>query len=337
MTAKHKIILRTLSILLASSTMLGPLPAAVSATTVQQAPRHQSDFAESLNQMADAIAEQYPIEATAQKVANALRDGLASGTIETSDQDAFLKSTNKILWDTAHDLHLRLSTQEAIQKRVRRSGGKGVPTMRRVSRTAGSGPLGTTKIAGEMLNDTVGLITISSAIYRNPELFADALKLVRNANSIVIDLRGVPGGTVPGVRYFLSQFYNERTHLYSNVSRNFDEPREIWTEDTPVSENFNNTKLYILTSKRTASGAEAISFGLKNTGRATLIGEKTAGAGNGGAFLSVGSDLMLFLPTMQTISATTGKPWEGTGVVPHFEAAADDALTRALNVIEGGA
>jgi len=331
MTAKHKIIL---SILLASSTVLSPLSAVVSATMVQQTEQQQGDYAKSLNRMADAIAQQYPIEEMAIEIADALRGGLASGAVETTSEGAFLETVNKILWETAHDKHLSVRTQKAIQKRMSRAGGNRVPTMRRVSREAGSGPLGTTKITGEMLNDTVGLVSISSAIYRNPDLFAGALEQVKDADSIVIDLRGVPGGTVPGVRYFLSQFYAERTHLYSNVSRERDEPREVWTENTPLSATFTNKNLYILTSKRTASGAEAISFGLKNTGRATLIGEKTAGAGNGGAFMPVGNGLMLFLPTMQTISATTGKPWEGTGVVPHHEATADDALEKALTLID---
>ena len=331
MTAKHNIIL---GIFLASSTILSPMPVAASATSVQQASRQQVDFADSLNQMADAIAEQYAIEELAIEIADALRRGLASGTVKTNSSDAFIETVNKILWETAHDKHLSVRTQEAIQKRMSRAGGNRVPTMRRVSRAVGSGPLGTTKITSEMLTDTVGLVTISSAIYRNPDLFADALKQVKDADSLVIDLRGVPGGTVPGVRYFLSQFYSERTHLYSNVSRQSDEPREIWTESTPLSAAFTDKSLYILTSKRTASGAEAISFGFKNTGRATLIGEKTAGAGNGGAFMSVGNGLMLFLPTMQTISATTGKPWEGTGVVPHHDATADEALKKALTLID---
>lgn len=330
MTAKHNIIL---SILLASSTILSPLTAAVSASAVQQTEQQKSAFAGSINQMADAIAEQYPIEELATKIADALRAGLASGAIEISNQDAFLETVNKILWDTAHDKHLSVRTQEAIQKRMSSAGGNRVPVMRRVNRSDDNGPLGTTKIAGEMLNDSTGLLTVSSAIYRNPDLFAAALKQVKSADNIVIDLRRVPGGTGPGVQYFLSQFYGQKTHLYSNVSRRQDLPRETWTEKTPLSRAFADKQLYILTSKRTASGAEAISFGFKNTGRATLIGEKTAGAGNAGAFLPVGEGLMLFLPIMQTISATTGEPWEGTGVTPHVEATADDALEKALTLI----
>jgi len=330
MTVNHKIIG---SILLASSTVLSPFTAVVSATSVQQASQQQSDYTEALNQMADAIAEQYPIEKLALKIADALRRGMVSGAVETNSKDAFLESTNKILWETAHDKHLSVRTQEAVQKRMSRAGGNRVPIMRRVSRSEASGPLGTTKITGEMLDDSTGLVTVSSAIYNNPDVFADALKKVEGADNIVIDLRRVPGGTGPGVQYFLSQFYGQKTHVYSNVSRGQDAPRETWTENTPSSTAFADKKLYVLTSKRTASGAEAVSFGFKNTGRATLIGEKTAGAGNAGAFLPVGSGLMLFLPIMQTISATTGEPWEGTGVVPHIEATADDALEKALVLI----
>lgn len=334
MTAIHNIVGGAL---LLATAAIAPTALTIPAASSQQTEPPENTFAETLDRMASAIEERYPIEATAHKIAGALRSGIKSGAINTNDNEAFLETTNALMWGAAQDLHLRLSTEEAIRKRMSRAGGSRVPTVRRVSVPQDGAPLGTTNITSEMLSDTTGLVTISSAIYRNPDLFAAALSKVKNAQNIIIDLRTVPGGTVPGVLNFISHFYDQKTHVYSNASRQFTEPQEVWTEETSLGNIFARKDLYVLTSKRTASGAEAISFGLKNTERATLVGEKTAGAGNGGAFMAVRQGLMLFVPMMQTINAKTGEPWEGTGVVPHLEAEAEVALEAVLSLIANNA
>ena len=157
-----------------------------------------------------------------------------------------------------------------------------------------------------------------------------------DASNIILDLRKTPGGTVPGVHYFLSQFYGELTHLSSQTTRVLDAPRDMYTIETAMGDTFADKDIYVLTSQRTASGAEAVSYAIKETDRGILIGEKTAGAGNAGAFIGVGSGLSLFLPISQTLSPKTGLPWEGMGIVPHITAVADDALDVALKVIEKG-
>jgi CubicO group peptidase (beta-lactamase class C family) len=197
--------------------------------------------------------------------------------------------------------------------------------------------MGTTKISAEMLNEETGLITISSGIYNNRDLFTDVLSSISTAKNVIVDLRTTPGGTQRGVQYFTSQFYSEPTHLSSHIERGFDEPQELWSVDTPVSGEFAEKNIYVLTSHRTGSGAEALSYALKETRGAVLIGEKTAGAGNAGAFMSVGSGMSLFLPISQTISPVTGEPWEGTGVRPHITTIAGSALDVALSTIAKGA
>jgi len=89
-------------------------------------------------------------------------------------------------------------------------------------------------------------------------------------------------------------------------------------------------KAFYLTSARTASAAEHLALAFKHTGRATLIGETTAGANHFGGFESIGGGLAVFLPVGRTIDPATGKDWEGRGIVPDVAVAPTLALQEAL-------
>jgi hypothetical protein len=89
-------------------------------------------------------------------------------------------------------------------------------------------------------------------------------------------------------------------------------------------------KVFYLTSARTASAAEHLALAFKHTGRATLIGETTAGANHFGGFEPIGGGLAVFLPVGRTIDPATSKDWEGTGIVPDVAVAPTLALQEAL-------
>ncbi len=300
-----------------------------------------TNYADSLETMAVNIEAQYPIEEKANEIARTLRSAAQDGTIaiESSEED-FMVQVNEVLWASAHDLHLKVYNKEGLAAKYQRGGAR-APRLRAVKPgqagggpTMGEGAIGTTKIESSIVADGIGLLTITSAIYRNEELYEAALNPLSSTESIVIDLRSSPGGTSGGVQYFLSQFYGEETHLSSRLTRLSNTPQETWSIKTFMSEIFANKTLYVLTSKQTASGAESVAFALKNTNRAILIGEKTAGAGNAGAILPIGHDLSLFLPISQTIDPKSGQAWEGTGVEPHVSVPAKTAFDEALRIID---
>lgn len=93
-----------------------------------------------------------------------------------------------------------------------------------------------------------------------------------------------------------------------------------------------DTKVYLLTSKKTGSAGEHFSLALKRTGRATLIGEGTAGAGHYGGMEPLDKDFTYaaFIPVGRTFDPDTGEGWEGVGVQPDLAVPADQALDEAL-------
>ncbi|MDQ4120825.1 MAG: S41 family peptidase [Acidobacteriota bacterium] len=92
----------------------------------------------------------------------------------------------------------------------------------------------------------------------------------------------------------------------------------------------NKARIFLLTSNKTASAGEHLSLALKRTGRATLIGEKTAGAGHFGRTTALGGGYRAFIPVGRTFDPDTDKGWEQTGIEPHVKVPAEKALDEAL-------
>lgn len=91
-----------------------------------------------------------------------------------------------------------------------------------------------------------------------------------------------------------------------------------------------DAKVFVLTSGFTASAAEHFALAMKRTGRATLIGAPTGGAGHYGGLRPVGSRFAAFVPVGRTYDPDTGQGWEGDGVAPHVAVPAERALAEAL-------
>ena len=69
---------------------------------------------------------------------------------------------------------------------------------------------------------------------------------------------------------------------------------------------------------------------MKRTGRATIVGEPTAGAGHYGGFRPIGEHFAAFIPVGRTFDPDTGEDWEGDGVAPDVAVPAAAALAEAL-------
>jgi hypothetical protein len=106
--------------------------------------------------------------------------------------------------------------------------------------------------------------------------------------------------------------------------------REHYVEPHPSDTRLMDAAVFVLTSGATGSAAEHLTLALKRTGRATIIGEPTAGAGHYGGFRPIGDHFAAFIPVGRTFDPDTGEDWEGDGIAPHVEVPAVAALAEAL-------
>ncbi|HRP10751.1 MAG TPA: PDZ domain-containing protein, partial [Terricaulis sp.] len=97
---------------------------------------------------------------------------------------------------------------------------------------------------------------------------------------------------------------------------------------SPVS-SLSDARVFVLTG-RTGSACEHLSQALRETGRATLIGSNTGGAGHyGGARIFGDGRFEMFLPVGNSY-APGAESWEGVGVAPHIRVDPANALNVAL-------
>ena len=156
-----------------------------------------------------------------------------------------------------------------------------------------------------------------------------ALALLSGTDALIVDLRMNGGGDPLGVSYFVSHFFAEgdERHLNDIHWRNGDHTREYWT--VPVPGPHYLKPMILLTSKRTASGAEECANDLQSQKRATLVGEVTAGAANPGGPVALGQHLVAFVPSGRPINAVTHTDWEKVGIKPDVAVPPTEAMKTA--------
>ncbi|HSW07707.1 S41 family peptidase [Aquabacterium sp.] len=162
------------------------------------------------------------------------------------------------------------------------------------------------------------------------EAIAAAMNLVAHSQALIIDLRRNGGGDPATVALMSSYLFAERTHLNDMYWREGNRTEQFWTQDWVPGKRFDAKKpVYVLTSRRTFSGAEEFSYNLKNLKRATLIGETTGGGAHPGDMVKVATHFHVFIPSGRAINPISKTNWEGVGVEPDVKVAADDALRVA--------
>lgn len=163
------------------------------------------------------------------------------------------------------------------------------------------------------------------------ERMAAAMALLADTKALIIDLRKNHGGDPETVALIASYFFDERTHLNDIYTRDEgDKAMEMWTTLTPPGLKYGATRpVYVLTSSETFSAGEDFSYAMKNTRRATLIGETSGGGAHPMRGYRINAHFEIGVPFGRSLSPITKTDWEGVGVVPDIKVDADDALNVA--------
>jgi len=184
----------------------------------------------------------------------------------------------------------------------------------------------------DRLDGNVGYLEVRG-FFDVPEAFAAAeaaLGFLERTDAVIFDLRDMPGGSGDMSNWLISHFTGRDTvPSLAITNRSAGDSVVRWTLAQVPGRKRPDVPLYILTSAGTASAGEDFTFVLHNLGRATLVGERTAGAGHNNAFLDSGHGFVVSLSYTRVMDPRTGREWERVGVHPDVPVAADSALEVA--------
>jgi retinol-binding protein 3 len=274
------------------------------------------------------LNEFYVFPDAAKKMEDALRTRQGKGDYDSvTDGDTFASMLTENLQEVSHDKHLRVNfspkklpdgppganPDAAVQRRKQ---------MERIN-------CGFEKV--ERLEGNVGYLKFN--MFADPEICGPtaiaAMNFLGNVDAIVFDLRDNGGGDPAMIALISTYLFSEATHLNDLWERKSNSTKQYWTLPYVPGKRLADKSAFVLTSKRTFSGAEEFSYNLKNLKRATIIGETTGGGAHPVSGHRIDDHFIIGVPFARAINPISKTNWEGTGVEPDVKVAAADALTTA--------
>jgi retinol-binding protein 3 len=184
----------------------------------------------------------------------------------------------------------------------------------------------------ERLDGNVGYLKLNMFVGGDAafDAVAEALDSLDGTDAMVLDLRAVPGGNAQMSNFIVSHFLPpDVLSLYAVSQATWDTTSHVTLSEVPGPRRL-DVPLYVLVNGGSASAAEHVPFVLQNFERATIVGERTPGAGRNNVWFPAALGLRVSLSTTRVYDPLTGGGWERTGVVPDIVTPSDEALSTAL-------
>lgn len=339
-------IIRALAASVAAVPLMAQAPQPMAPQAEAKAPFVRVEAEAVVKKLATLIEENFVFPDKAQAYAAKLRARLAAGSYANfPDANAFADAVTADLQAVHSDRHLRVSPPQMAAQ-----GGKVEPARR--------GPPPGFKFISKSgwLADGVAYIRFE-AFPGNEQVLAELRDFIakhKDAKSLIIDARTHRGGGLAEMDVLFPELFAKETVLVGMDTREAVDKRdgspmadaklrlvkgpsgvvrrEHYVVPAAKATGLRDAKVYLLTSNRTGSAGEHLSLSLKRTGRATLIGETTRGAGHYGGVNDLPHGYAVFIPVGRTFDPDTNQGWETVGVKPHVEVPADKALDEALKL-----
>lgn len=173
--------------------------------------------------------------------------------------------------------------------------------------------------------------------FADPELAYDAaaaaMRFIENGDAVIYDMRYNNGGHLEMAQLLASQlFRGDKDQELFDYDYNLDGrrvERGQWVLPALPAKRLTGKPVYVLTGSTSFSAAEWFAYTLKKLGRATLVGERTAGGAHPVDRKPVGTDFFLQVPIGQIRDPIDRGDFEGQGVTPDHPVASVDALAVA--------
>ena len=283
---------------------------------------------------ADQIAASYPDADLAARIAAALRTQAARGGFDGAETgDAFaarLLAAMRAVYDDRHfsvDFHPRgaPASEPPLEQ-----ADAAAPSADAVAwgRFVNGGVARAERLAGNIGYFSIrGMPEAAGGLERA----LAAISFLSETDALIVDLRDCGGGDPAMAAAYQSALTDGAALTYARIDWRSGAPsRRLQTPAIAAERVYAPDKpLFVLIGPGAISACEELAFTLGERGRATLVGETSAGAANPGRYVKVGDRFSLFLPSGRYVSSFSGGNWEGAGVAPDLSTPVERALDAA--------
>ncbi|MGH9949749.1 MAG: S41 family peptidase, partial [Pyrinomonadaceae bacterium] len=260
--------------------------------------------AEVIESVIKQLNEQYIFPETAKEIEKAVRERLQRKDYDRITSAAELaKTLTTLLFEVSRDQHLSVNYSfEPLPVRAKKT--EPTSAEREGLRNYGEAiNFGFEKV--ERLPANIGYLRLN--LFFPSEYGAEtavaAMNFLANTEVLIIDLRGNDGGNPDMVVLLASYLFGSEPMRLSDLYRRVENAtQQFWTLPFVPGKRYVGKDVYILTSKRTFSAAEAFTYDLKNLKRAVVIGETTGGGANPRDVVRINEHFWIGLPTARAVN-----------------------------------
>jgi hypothetical protein len=280
---------------------------------------------------ADLVAANYVFPETGEKIAADLRAAAEAGRYSAATGPEELAGlVTRDLQAAGDDRHLRLVFHQDVVPEGKDAAAEQLMRTRAAESCAGVPRF-------ELLGHRVAVVEFAPMLFPlqlSADSITSVMTLAAQAQALVLDLRGNLGGDPYTAQYICSYLFEEPTHLNTQFWRDGDEgdqEEQSWTLPHVPGRRLGREKpVAVLTSGRTFSGGEELTYNLQQSGRAVIVGERTGGGAHPRNGWTLHPHLELTVPVGRSVNPVSGTSWEGVGITPDIDVPADEALDRAV-------
>ncbi|MEY9876121.1 hypothetical protein ABH931_005631 [Streptacidiphilus sp. MAP12-33] len=280
---------------------------------------------------ADLVTANYVFPGIGEKIAADLRAAAAAGRYAAAEGPEELgRLVTEDLQAANGDKHLRLAFHAEVVPDGKDAAAEQM-FLKRAAESCGGVP------RFELLEGGVAVVEFAPMLFPlalSADSVTAVMTLAAQARGLILDLRGNLGGDPYTAQYVCSYLFDEPTHLNTQFWRDGDAgdtEEQSWTLPHVPGRRLGRDKpVAVLTSGRTFSGGEELTYNLQQSGRAVVVGERTGGGAHPRNGWTLHPHLELTVPVGRSVNPTSGTSWEGVGIAPDIDVPAEQALERAV-------
>lgn len=288
-----------------------------------------NDRSEVMRNAARVIEERYVDPERGKEIAHKIRD-TESRWANLTDPQSFADAVTKWLREISGDGHLGLSYSEKVLPEQTGDESFSVAEMEKYyGAHLNHGIEKIERLPGNIM--LLDLRVFPPAAMAG-DVFAAVMTIVAQGEALIIDLRKNGGGSETA-NLITGYLLDGGKPLSGHYNRPSDKHSANTSPSWVPGRRFGSTKpLYILTSRKTFSAAEAIAYDLQALKRAIIVGEVTGGGAHPFEYRRVHPHFAVDLPEGRSINPITKTNWQDVGVQPDIPVSAEQALDKALEL-----